>query len=191
MKPIAMHRHLHDVFGVQQTLPELAATISFGIALPVALATRFPDLLSSVPLWRSALALILVLDIAAGCVANFTRSTNDFYAARPRNRWIFIAIHVHAIIVALLLDTDFAASLVVWGYTIAGAVVVNVLKSNPLQTFAGGSLLAAGLSWLALYPGLSPFMSIVFALFMLKVLFSFAVDHYPCAQAGCASGGQA
>jgi hypothetical protein len=186
-----MHRHLHDVFGLQQTLPELAATVAFGIALPVALATRFPDLLTSVPSWRSALALILVLDIAAGCVANFTRSTNDFYAARPRNRWIFIAIHIHAIIVALLLSTDFAASLPVWSYTIAGAVVVNVLKSNPLQTFAGGFLLAAGLSWLALSPGLSPFMSIVFALFMLKVLFSFAVDHYPCAQSGCAPEGRA
>lgn len=173
-----MHRHLHDVFGEAQRRGQLIAILAFGIAAPVILAATTPDLIGSVPLWRSVLALLLVLDIAAGCVANFTRGTSDFYAERPRNRWVFIAVHVHIVAVAALLGTDLTASVLVWGYTIAGAILVNLLAGRPSQTFAGGLLLAIGLSGIALWPGLSPFMTAVCALFMLKVLFSFAVDHY-------------
>lgn len=173
-----MHRHLHDVFGQAQQPGQLAAILGFGIAVPAILAMMSPELIGAVAPWRAVLALLLVLDIAAGCVANFTRGTSDFYAGRPRNRWLFIAIHVHAVAVAALLNLDLTASIAVWGYTIAGAVLVNLLAGKPAQTFAGGLLLAIGLTGIALWPGLSPFMRAVCALFMLKVLFSFAVDHY-------------
>ena len=178
MKSVHVHRHLQDVFGEAQRPAQLVAILVFGIAVPAILATASPDLIGSVSLWRAVLALLLVLDIAAGCVANFTRGTSDFYARRPRNRRVFIAIHVHVVAVAMLLDTDLAASIAVWGYTIAAAVLVNLLAGKSSQTFAGGLLLAIGLTWISLWPGLSPFMSAVCALFMLKVLFSFAVDHY-------------
>lgn len=173
-----MHRHLQDVFGEAQRPTQLVAILLFGITVPAILATASPDLIESVSLWRAVPALLLILDIAAGCVANFTQGTSDFYAGRPRNRWVFIAIHVHVVVVAALLNLDLTASIVVWGYTIAAAILVNLLAAKPSQTFAGGLLLATGLTGIALWPGLSPFMSAVCALFMLKVLFSFAVDHY-------------
>lgn len=179
MKRVRVHRHLRDVFGEEQSPSQLIAIILFGIAVPVALAATSFDLIGSVSPWRSALALLLVLDIAAGSVANFTRATNDFYASRPRNRWVFIAIHVHVVAVAALLNADVGPSIAVWGYTIASAVVVNLLAASQSQTFVGGLLLAIGLTGIALWPGLSPFMSVVFVLFTLKVLFSFAVDHFP------------
>lgn len=151
--------------------------------MPVALAAASSDLIGSVSPWRSALALLLVLDIAAGSVANFTRATNEFYASRQRNRWVFIAIHVHVIAVAALLSVDIVPSIAVWAYTIAGAIVVNLLAATQSQTFVGGLLLGIGLTGIGLWPGLSPFMSVVFVLFMLKVLFSFSVDHYRFAPA--------
>jgi len=178
LNPVHMHRHLHDVFGEAQRPGQLIAILGFGIAVPAILAATSPDLVRSVPPWRAVLALLLVLDIAAGCVANFTRGTSDFYAARPRNRWIFIAIHLHLVAVAALLDADLAPAIAVWGYTIAGAIAVNRLAGKPSQTFIGGLLLAVGLAGIGLWPGLPPFMTVVSALFMLKVLFSFAVDHY-------------
>lgn len=178
MKLVSIHRHLQDVFGEAQRPPELIAIALFGLAVPLAIVVASPELLASVSSWRAGLALLLVLDIAAGCVANFTRGTSDFYAARPRNRWVFIAIHVHIVAVAALLNLDLAASIAVWGFTIAGAILVNLLAGKPSQTFAGGLLLAIGLAGIALWPGLSPLMTAVCALFMLKVLYSFAVDHY-------------
>lgn len=178
LNSVHIHRHLHDVFGEAQRPAQLIAILSFGIAVPAILAVTMCDLTGSVAPWRSVLALLLVLDIAAGCVANFTRGTSDFYAGRPRNRWVFIAIHIHVVAVAGLLNTDLIPSIAVWGYTIAGAILVNLLAGKPSQTFAGGLLLGIGLTGIGLWPGLSPFMTVVCTLFMLKVLFSFAVDHY-------------
>lgn len=178
MRSVRIHPHLHDVFGEAQPPAFLLAIVLFGAGVAAAFAVAAWPMLAALPWWRAALALVLVLDIAAGCVANFTPSTNDFYAARPRNRWIFIAIHLHLIAVALLLGTDMAAALTVWAYTIAAAAVVNLLAGHPAQTFVGGLLLSIGCAGLPLLPGLAPAMLAVSALFMLKVLFSFAVDHY-------------
>ncbi|WVT71876.1 hypothetical protein QM996_09985 [Sinorhizobium chiapasense] len=178
MKSLRIHPHLHDVFGEQQPPAYLLAILLFGVCVAAVFALSSWPLLAALSGWRAALALLLVLDIAAGCVANFTPSTNDFYAARPRNRWIFIAIHVHVIAVAALLGAGLGASVAVWAYTIAGAAVVNLLAGHAAQIFVGGLLLAAGLAGLPLLPGLTPAMTVVSALFMLKVLFSFAVDHY-------------
>ncbi|MBK5570429.1 hypothetical protein [Ensifer sp. SSB1] len=183
MRSLRIHPQLHDVFGKEQPPAYLLAIFLFGLGVAAAFALWSWPLLVALPWWRPALALVLVLDIAAGCVANFTPSTNDFYAARPRNRWIFIAIHFHVVIVALLVGTGFGASVAVWAYTIAAAAVVNALAGRAVQTFVGGLLLAVGVAGLPLLPGLTPAMTAVSGLFMLKVLFSFAVDHYHRASA--------
>ncbi|OCP01781.1 MULTISPECIES: hypothetical protein [unclassified Ensifer] len=169
---------LHDVFGEEQPPAYLAAILLVGIGAAAVFALSAGPMLQELAWWRAALALVLVLDIAAGCVANFTPSTNDFYAARPRNRWIFIAIHVHIIAVALIIGSGLAPAIAVWAYTIAAATIVNLLAGRAQQTFVGGLLLAVGLTGLPLLPGLTPAMVAVAGLFMLKVLFSFAVDHY-------------
>ncbi|QCI67257.1 hypothetical protein [Phreatobacter stygius] len=178
MKAVAIPRHLHDVLGESQTVFELVAILAFGVGATVALALACPEAMQGLPLWRSLPALALVLDIAAGCAANFTRATNDFYATRPRNRWIFIAVHGHVVVVALLVGADLQAAVAVWLYTIAAAALVNALNASRLQTFVAGLLLALGLGAIPVWPGLSPFMQVVAILFMLKVVFSFAVDHY-------------
>ncbi|WP_065376285.1 hypothetical protein [Ensifer adhaerens] len=178
MRSLRIHPQLHDVFGEEQPPAYLLAILLFGVGVAATFALSAGPMLAELAWWRAALALVLVLDIAAACVANFTPSTNDFYAARPRNRWIFIAIHFHVVFVALLVGTGFGAAVAVWAYTIAGAAVVNLLAGSAAQTFVGGLLLAVGLTGLPLLPGLSPAMAAVSALFMLKVLFSFAVDHY-------------
>ncbi|WP_077960638.1 hypothetical protein [Ensifer adhaerens] len=188
MRSLRIHPHLHDVFGEEQPLVYLAAILLFGVGVAAVFAMSAGPLLAELAWWRAALALVLVLDIAAGCVANFTPSTNDFYAARPRNRRVFIAIHFHIVLVALLVGTGIAAAVAVWAYTIVAAAVVNGLAGRSAQTFAGGLLLAIGLTGLPLLPGLTPAMVAVSGLFMLKVLFSFAVDHY---RAGGSKNGHA
>ncbi|WP_338523772.1 hypothetical protein NUH87_29345 [Pseudomonas batumici] len=178
MKPISIHHYFHDVFGQEQTVFELLAILLFGTGLTVALAVSSTQLIEALPLWRSVLALVLILDIAAGCIANFTRSTNDFYAQRPANRWGFIAVHVHVVAVAFLLGRETDVAWAVWAYTLASATIVNLLKPSSYQPFAGAFLLVTGLGWMPLWPGISPLMVVVCALFMLKVIYGFAVDHY-------------
>ncbi len=90
---------LHDVFGERQNIAELTSTVCFAGVVTALLALEAPAPWETVSPWRMWLALVIIFDVAAGCAANFTRGTNDFYAARPRNRWLFIAIHVHLLAV--------------------------------------------------------------------------------------------
>lgn len=174
-EPVRIPTHLQDVFGEASSPLEIAATLVFGLGAAVLLVGG----LNTVGLawWRTALVWVLVADIAAGCVANFTPSTNAFYAARPLNRWVFIALHVHVVVVAWALDVAVGAALAVWAYTILGAVLVNLLRGRRAHVFVAGLLLAVGLGWTPLTPGVPPALVVVFELFLLKVLFAFAVDH--------------
>lgn len=174
----AVPRALHEVFGERQTKLEVLVTLLFAATVSVALLGRLWEPAAELALWRKLLGAALVVDIVAGCGANFTRGTNEFYASRPGHRWGFIAIHVHLIAVAWLLEGDLVTACVAWGYTIASASIVHVLRP-PRQVFVGGVLLAGGLVLLLALPGHSPFMQAVSALFVLKVVFAFAVDHYP------------
>lgn len=167
---------LHDVFGETPDLRELlvAALVGVGAAC-VLLAGVSPRELGLV---RWLLAWLLVADVAAGCIANFTRSTNDYYALRPGHRWIFIAVHIHLLAVGWLLGELSLVVVGLWAYVIVGAAIVNALAGRAHQIFAAGSLLALGLLAVLLAPSLSPALRGVAALFLVKVLYAFAVDHH-------------
>lgn len=178
MKPIIMPSFLHEVFGEKQSPVAIMAILLFGGSLTAVLYVRFPEMTASVPLWRTVLALLLIFDIFSGCIANFTASTSNFYAQRSRLRLLFIAIHFHIVLVALLLQSHLGYAVAIWGYTIVGAFIVNALAGRHSQRFVAGLLLAIGMGCMPLLADIPPYMLIVGLLFMLKVLFSFAVDHY-------------
>lgn len=168
---------LHDVFGESPSGREIAAVLAFGIGAALWLTFALHAESSGLPWWRLLVAALVITDIAAGCVANFTRSTNDFYATRPRNRWVFIAVHGHALIVAAALGVDLAPALAVWAYTLVSASVVNALAGAVAQRFVAGVLLAAALVWIPQVEGVVPPLVAVYCLFVLKVVYAFAVDH--------------
>lgn len=178
MKPVRVPAFLYEVFGEKPSAASILAMLLFGGMLTAALYGAFPGMTARLPLWRSALALLLMFDVFAGCIANFSASTSNYYAARTTKRIAFIAIHCHVVLIALLLQSDVGYSVGIWAYTIAGAFAVNALHGRPSQRFVAGLLLSAGLGCMPMLPGIAPYMLIVGMLFMLKVLFSFAVDHY-------------
>ena len=175
---IRMPSYLHEVFGESQTKSELLAILLFGVGSATLLFFMFPEMTFNLPLWQSVLAYLLVVDIFAGCVANFTRSTSNYYAARDKERLVFIAIHVHILIVAWLLGIGLWSALIVWGYTIASAYVVNACKDSQFQKFVAGVLLALGILIIVLGMDVPKYFLVISLLFMLKVAYAFAVDHY-------------
>lgn len=168
---------LHDVFGESPSGREITAVLAFGIGAALWLTFALHAESSGLPWWRLLVAALVITDIAAGCVANFTRSTNDFYATRPRNRWVFIAVHGHVLVVAAALGADLALALAVWAYTVIAASVVNALAGAPAQRFVAGVLLAAALVWIPQLEGVAAPLVVVHCLFVLKVVYAFAVDH--------------
>ncbi|MGO4180695.1 hypothetical protein AB4Z45_19080 [Paenibacillus sp. MCAF9] len=178
MRQIPIPSFLHDVLGEKQSIRSILTILLFGGMLTAALYWISPEMTKNFPVWRSVLALLLIFDIFSGCIANFTASTSNFYAVRKTNRIVFISIHFHIVIVALLLNADIWYSVGVWAYTIIGAFIVNALIGKQSQRFVAGLLLSIGLGSVPLLPEITPYMLITSLLFMLKVLFSFAVDHY-------------
>lgn len=178
MKTIKIPAYLHDVFGERQTAGAIAAILLFGAGMTTVWSVAFPAMLTETAPWRTVLALLLIFDVCAGCIANFTPSTSNYYAARRKHRLVFIAVHVHVLLIAWLLEQELWHGLAVWGYTMIGATIVNGMLGRPSQTVIAAWLLASGMSAILMLPGISLPMAIVYQLFLLKVLYAFAVDHY-------------
>lgn len=177
-----MHVHpaFHDVLGERQPAWSLAAILGFGAGATACLLALGHETFAAAGPWRATLAALLTADITAGCVANATSSTNDYYAARPRHRWTFIAVHVHLPVVALLLGVEAGAALAVWAYTIAAASVVNVLAGRPAQRLVGMLLTAVAIVVLPFVLADDPVILALSLLFVTKVVYAFAVDHTAC-----------
>lgn len=167
---------LKEVFGEQQTSIEVVVTLASSLlASFIIYAYLYPA--SSSRVMAIILGFVLVWDVLAGCIANFTYGTNQYYAARDTSRWVFIAIHFHIIAIAWLLDGPLLSSVWVWGYTIASAIAVNVLKGHRLQLFVAANFVCMGLMFIFLL-AMPAWFSLVSMFFLLKVVLSFAVDHY-------------
>jgi hypothetical protein len=132
--------------------------------------------LEEIAAWRVAHGAALIGDIGAGCLSNFTASTNGFYAVRPAHRWVFIAAHVHLLVAAWALEWPLAPALAVWAWTIASASVVNLLAGWAVQRLVAGGLFAASLLAPLVFH-MPASMQVVSALFTLKVAYAFAVRH--------------
>jgi hypothetical protein len=165
---------LHEVLGEDPRASDVVLILLFGGLVGSVLATS--ELMAALPLWRGALATALAADIGAGLVSNFSDSTNNFYATRPKHRWAFIACHVHVLLLAWLLGVDGWAALFVWALTLASASIVNLLAGHPAQRLVGGALLGVALLLLPRTALPSPLVAIN-TLFFVKVAYAFAVDH--------------
>ncbi|SFL73504.1 hypothetical protein SAMN04487943_103342 [Gracilibacillus orientalis] len=176
MKEVYIPAFFHEVFGEKQKVIHIVTIFLFGAILSSALFYMYSDWFEALAWWRLVLVFLLVFDVFSGCIANFTESTNQFYANSKIKRIVFISIHVHLLIIAALLQLSLVLVVFVWLYTIVCAFIIQAIQSHQ-QKFVAGLLLAAGVAWIPMLD-MHPFMLIVSLLFMMKVLFSFSVDHY-------------
>lgn len=178
MKTFKTPKILHDVLGERQSAFEIILILIASIGIGLALYFTNPEIFARVNVLRSIIAALLIIDIFAGCIANFTIGTNNYYATKSINRIIFIAIHVHLLVIMWMLKEPITPYYIIWAYTIVGAFFVNYIKQTKYQPLISGTLLTIGLSVTPLLPTISSWGISVAAAFMIKVLYSFAVDHY-------------
>lgn len=167
---------LHEAFGKEQNIIQLIEILFFGIACTSLLFIHYPSIYNGLPLWRIMLAFVLVFDIFSGCISNFTKSTNDYYANNKKRQIIFISIHFHLLLVAILLNISIKSVILVWIYTIICSFILIFLKKEN-QVFVGGFLLCIGIAGIPMLE-MGSFMTIINTLFLIKVLYGFSVNHY-------------
>ncbi len=174
MTTLRMPRALRDVFGTRQSPVALALVV---LAMPLAVVAVLPAL-GEVEWWRALLAGLLVADLAAGAVANLTRGTSDHYAASTQRRIVFLIVHLHLPLIAFLLGLPLAPALIAWALTIAAAAVVVALQRRDLHKPAAGLGVVIVLAVTAINPETTVVLLFLVALFAIKVVLSFGVDHF-------------
>jgi len=174
MKYFKTPEFLYEVLGEKQSILEVFCTIIFAL-----IGSWIIYSLADIEFWtwQTVVAYILIADVLAGCIANFSFGTNEFYSKRPKNRLVFIFIHIHILAIAWLLSEPMDTALIVWGFTIASAFLVNSLKGKSIQCFIAANLMCYGI-FLLIYLSLPVWFLMISMFFMIKVLFSFSVDHF-------------
>ncbi len=179
MKSIQIPKFLHEVFGKESTIIELTLTLVFAILSTIILLTKTYSEWKGLEIFQIVVILIMAFDISGGVIANFTFSTNNQYKENARARLIFIAIHVQPLIMAFILGGYYLPCALTWGYSIMSAFIVNKCANHPAQRTIGAEFMAFGILWLILFfYDLPKFLLVILIMYLIKVSFSFAVNHY-------------
>lgn len=179
MKSIRIPKAFHEVFGKESTVLELTLTLAFAILSTVLLLTKTYSEWQGFEVFQIVVILILAFDISGGVIANFTFSTNNQYKDSEKARLIFIAAHVQPLILAFVLGEYYLPCVLTWGYTVISAFIVNRFAKHPAQRTIGSVFMIFGLLWLILFFYTLPkFLLVILTFYLIKVSFSFAIDHY-------------
>lgn len=180
MKAFPVPPALHEIFGETQTALEVALTVGVGVGAAACLGVGDgvgERILWSVSPWRAGVATVLVLDLAAGAVANLTAGTDAYYAARPALRRVFLAVHLHLPLIFWLLGGPLWVGVGSWAYAVATAAGVNALRDRAIHKPVAGAAVVLGMAAMLAMPHLPLFLQAASVLFLVKMTWSFAVDH--------------
>lgn len=167
---------LHAALGQHQSGFAVVGIAAFGAGTTALVLAGHPGL-TAVPIWRAIVAAVLIFDIGAGCVANFTQAVQEYYRRRPRLLLLFLAGHVHLLLIAALLNLPLGEAIGITGYTLVSAAIVGHLDGER-QRIVAAVLVGVGLLGSVLVAFATPLMLLAGQIFILKLIYAHAVDHY-------------
>lgn len=171
-----MPKFLHELFGERTTKIELAMVLLSCLVLSSLLLFHSYSEWEGLAFWKKVLFVILTLDITGGVIANLTKGTNEYYQANPKARSVFIAVHVQPLILGWLLG-NFLLGVIVWVLTITATLIVTNLKGKGGQRTVGMAAALIGIGFLVMLAEPHFALTALLALYIFKLVFSFAVDH--------------
>lgn len=175
---IQIPKFLHELFGTQQNRCELVLILLFTITSTLLAAWLTAPYWQTLTWYQNLVLWLLFLDISGGVVANLSEGTNNYYNARPKARWLFIAIHIQPLILAFVMESPIYVALAVWLYTLISASIINSLRTMVYHRLLAGALLAMAIIGYVLSGVSLPMpITLIYILYMIKVIYSFSVDH--------------
>ncbi len=171
---IRIPKFLHELHGETAPLSQillvyasaLAGTVLFFIAL-------YPYPL---PLWKSALLAVLLVDIIGGVTANLSSSTNQYYQRANGRRIGFLLLHVlQPALFTLLFPEQWAYFAYVGVFALAAAFLVNSVNDPELQQNLGAALLVCGICAGTIFAPEPIALHALAPLFLTKLILGFAV----------------
>ncbi|MGO1922237.1 MAG: hypothetical protein ACTH14_00255 [Jeotgalicoccus sp.] len=167
---------LHELFGKRTTKVELTIVLISCIVISSFLLIHTYSEWSDLTVWKKILLLLLTVDITGGVVANITKATNEYYQASQKARLVFLAIHVQPLLLGWLFG-NFILCVTVWVVTTVTALFITNLSGKGVQRTAGMAVALTGVCFLIVLPDIHLILNSLLALYILKLAFSFAVNH--------------
>lgn len=130
--------------------------------------------LSVLPIWKSIIFMLMVLDIVAGSIANFTKSTQAYYKDNKK-RITFLLMHIIHITLIVVSVGYLWYTFGLLAFTLIAAFIVNSIKSLKKQEICAAVLICIGLS--IFYVLLTPPQILIWlpAILLIKLVFAFSV----------------
>lgn len=175
---VRIPKFFHELFGTHQQPSELILIILFTVTVTFAAAWSTAPYWMGLKWYQNLVLWLLFFDISGGVVANLSTGTNNHYNAHPKGRWIFIAVHIQPLILAAVLQSPIQIAVAIWLYTILSACLINILREKVYHRLLAGALYSIAIIGYVLSGISLPLpISLIYLLYMMKVIYSFSVDH--------------
>ena len=93
-KKIKIPKALHDLHGEENTVGNLLL-VYIAAFIGATTVTHYANLLDkSLALWKFGILFVLSLDIFGCVVANFSKSTNEYYSGKKNLQYLFVSLHI-------------------------------------------------------------------------------------------------
>jgi len=174
---IQIPKMLHEIHGEISNVRDISITHVIAIVSTVMVLMLGGQSLSFI---QQILLGILTYDLVGGVVANFSYSTSVYYAAQPRKRMGFIALHLlQPTLLSFVFQEDILIVISMSAYILFSSIVVNGMKSANRQVMTGAffSILGITLLQLPLFMG-TPILEFLLVIFLLKLPLAWAVRWY-------------
>lgn len=178
-REVSIPKSLHELHGERTRLSTLL--IVYLTALTAAAVSAWLLLRAGTPVWRTALAALIFMDVGGGVTANLSASTNRYYQEHPKLRIPFIAMHVfHPAVLAALFPAALPYFVYAALFTLGGTFAVNAVRNGELQQNLAALLVAAGCVFSFAFAVPVPVLYAFMPLFAVKLILGFAVRRqYP------------
>ena len=131
--------------------------------------------LAEMQIWKSILFLVMIFDIASGAVANFTKSTQLYYRDNMK-RVIFLLIHFIHIGLIVLAVGHIWYCLAVLAFTLAGALIVNFIRSLKQQEITAAVVVNLGIVIFYVAFPAPEILNWLPGILLMKLVFGFAIN---------------
>ena len=176
---IKIPRMLHELHGEETSVGSLILVYIMGIAGAIIVTVYAININTGIPLWKLLILFLLSVDIFGGIVANFSRSTNEFYAGKKNLQIAFVLLHIfHPIVLWYLFGGVLSLWLIVALYILGTALGILYINNLELRQVVAAAVVAIGILLFSIFSLSIPFLAWFPIAFMIKLDLGFAARCY-------------
>lgn len=173
-RKVRIPKFLHELHGAEARLSTIL--LSYGAGLAVAAIALFQLRGTDIGSLQKVLVALVLLDVAAGVIANFSSSTNQHYQQAQSPRKGFLLLHaLHAGVLAWVFPHYWTYFLFAYLYTLAASLIVNQAQDTEWQQNLAAFFVVCGVG-ASIFFELNPALLYGFMpLYAVKLILGFSV----------------